>query len=83
MKKILSKAQQDVINCLKDNYKSYIHTSIYYNYQQVISFEQVVSKYGEKTHHLMYFTKPTFNVLVRVGAIKEESKYVYILNPEF
>lgn len=69
--KNLSKAQQKVIDLLKENQKRYILKSQYYNHQDVI-FEE------EHKKRFFQFKKPTFEVLEKLGLIVnlEGNKYI-------
>lgn len=78
MKK-LSKAQQAVIDCLKENEGSYIKTSPYYRFQEVVSKNEIIGEFGTLTHHLMYFTEPTLYVLRNYLHIIQQPDLTYTL----
>lgn len=78
MKK-LSKAQQAVIQCLKDNEGSYIRESPFYNFQEVLSKDEHIGEFGTPTYHLMYFTEPTLYVLKNYLHVIKQPNGTYTL----
>lgn len=81
--KKLSPAQQKVVNCLMSR-DSYIVKSKFYNHNKVNSRLPLRDKDYEY-YGLMQFTRPTFEVLLRNGIIKQsanEHKDIYVLTQQ-
>jgi hypothetical protein len=76
----LSNAQAQVVDILMSNPDYYIIKSTYYNYNKIVSPEPITNESGFTSHHVHYFTRPTFEVLERIGAIEEIKNSVYKLN---
>jgi len=75
----LSQAQANVINCLMENEGSFIRPSQYYAHNRVVSKEPFTHPSGYETRELMSFTKPTLDVLIKIGIIKKQDTGDYIL----
>jgi hypothetical protein len=76
----LSTIQVQVITCLEEH-DSFIQKSKYYNHNKVIS-RKLLKDYttGFEYNCLMQFSRPTFDVLLRLGIIKQtQVSDIYIL----
>ncbi len=81
--KRLSNAQDKVIECLRENPTAFVLTGKYYHFQKVLTPDQHPDPHNPEhmTHHLLYFTIPTRDVLLRYELlIPGDEPNHYILN---